>query len=111
MHYEMLKHSGELPIIGVNTFIDPKTMQSDYVPPKIEMARASREEKDQQLHSLDAFKERHSDQSGPALAKLKQTALSGKNIFAELMEASRVCSLYQMTEALYHVGGEYRRNL
>jgi methylmalonyl-CoA mutase len=111
MYYEHLKHSGELPIIGVNTFINPKTLASDYVPPKIELARASTEEKNHQLHSVEKFKETYSSQSQIEIDNLKKTALSGGNIFEALMSAARVCSLYQMSQALYEVGGQYRRNL
>ncbi len=111
LYYEKLKHTGELPIIGVNTFIDPETLKSDYVPPKIELARASYEEKDYQLKNCEDFKSEHSSEAKAQLKKLQQTVLSGGNIFEALMEASRACSLYQMTQALYEVGGQYRRNL
>ncbi len=111
MHYEMLKHTGELPIIGVNTFIDPKTLATDYTPPKIEMARASFEEKSQQLNDVRSYQTRHHADGNKALAQLKEAALTGQNIFGALMEAARHCSLFQMTEALYQVGGQYRRNL
>lgn len=111
MLYEHLKHSGELPIIGVNTFVNPKTLASDYVPPKIELARASYEEKQLQLDRVREFQERNRVLAEEALRDLKSAALRGENIFASLMRASRVCSLYQMTGALYEVGGQYRRNL
>jgi len=111
MYYEHLKHSGELPIIGVNTFINPKTLAADYVPPKIELARASKEEKDSQLHSVQKYQQANKDLADLELAKLKEAALSGKNIFEALMSAARHCSLYQMSQALYEVGGQYRRNL
>jgi len=111
MYYEHLKHSGELPIIGVNTFINPKTLVADYVPPKIELARASKEEKDSQLHSVQKYQQANKDLADLELAKLKEAALSGKNIFEALMNAARHCSLYQMSQALYEVGGQYRRNL
>lgn len=111
MYYEHLKHSGQFPIVGVNMFINPKTLAHDYVPPKIEMARASQEEKKHQLTSVQEFQKKHFAQSKIAIEELKKAALSGKNIFAELLKASRVCSLYQMSQALYEVGGQYRRNL
>lgn len=111
LYYEHLKHSGELPIIGVNQYIDPKTTAQDYVPPKIELARASYEEKDLQLNRVNKYKESNLAKSKQALDDLKKTALSGGNIFAALMLAARVCSLHQMTEALFEVGGQYRRNL
>ncbi len=111
LYYEHLKHSGELPIIGVNTFIDPKTMASDYVPPKIELARASYEEKKSQLDQVQLLQQTQIQKSKTALDNLKATAIRGENIFGELMEAARYCSLYQMTEALFEVGGQYRRNV
>jgi methylmalonyl-CoA mutase len=111
MHYEHLKHSGELPIIGVNTYVDPKTLAAGYVPPKIEMARASQAEKQHQLQNCEAFKKANSKDSQQALDELKLAALQGHNIFAALMKAARHCSLGQMSEALYEVGGQYRRNL
>jgi methylmalonyl-CoA mutase len=111
MLYEHLKHSGELPLIGVNTFIDPKTLGSDYVPQKIEMARASYAEKNQQLSNLQAYLERNKPLAERELATLRSAALRGDNVFAALMSAARVCSLYQMSKALYEVGGQYRRNL
>jgi methylmalonyl-CoA mutase len=111
MYYEHLKHSGELPIIGVNTFIDPATTAAGYVPAKIEMARASAEEKTQQLTNVRSYQKNHASDSKKALEELQQAALAKKNIFEALMKASRHCSLYQMTQALYEVGGQYRRNL
>ncbi|MBX2986356.1 MAG: cobalamin-dependent protein [Bdellovibrionaceae bacterium] len=111
LYYERLKHTGELPIIGVNTFIDPKTLASDYVPPKIELARASYEEKNQQLTNVRSYQKEHSSEGEQALTELKETALRNGNIFEALMKAARHCSLYQMSQALYEVGGQYRRNL
>lgn len=111
LYYETLKHSGELPIVGVNTFVDPKTLQSNFVPPKIEMARASQEEKRSQLSRVENFKKKYGKESELALDELKAAALGGQNIFAALMNASRVCTLGQMSQALYEVGGQYRRNL
>lgn len=111
LYYETLKHTGELPIVGVNTFVDPATLKSDYTPPKIEMARATAAEKKQQLDNVMSFQKQHAKESEAQLEKLKAACLRGDNIFAALMEAARVCSLFQMTEALYEVGGRYRRNL
>lgn len=111
MLYEHLKHSGELPIVGVNTFIDPKTLESSYVPPKIELARASYDEKNLCLQRVRESQRAHQAHSEEALKRLKEAALSGQNIFAALMQAARCCSLHQMTLALYEVGGQYRRNL
>lgn len=111
MYYEHLKHNGELPLIGVNTFVDPKTIAKGYVPPKIELARATPEEKDLCLKRTDKYKVDHSPETARELEKLKATALSGENIFEALMSASRHCTLYQMTQALFEVGGQYRRNI
>jgi methylmalonyl-CoA mutase len=90
LYYETLKHTGELPIIGVNTFVDPKTVASDYVPPKIELARASYEEKNQQLSNVRSYQQHHSVESAQQLEKLQMTVLRGGNVFEALLEASRV---------------------
>jgi isobutyryl-CoA mutase len=111
MLYEHLKHSGELPVVGVNTFINQKTLVEGYEPPKIELARASYEEKTQQLDRVNAYQADHSAEAAQELRKLKEAALAGDNVFGALMSAARVCSLFQMTQALYEVGGQYRRNL
>lgn len=111
MHYEHLKHSGDLPIVGVNQFIDPKTLEEGYVPEKIELARASQEEKNQQLDNLKSYQNGNSEMAKKELQALKEAALGGENIFAALMSAARYCSLHQMTQALFEVGGQYRRNL
>ncbi|MFD2368474.1 fused isobutyryl-CoA mutase/GTPase IcmF [Brevibacillus sp. GCM10020057] len=108
MYYEMKKHTGELPIIGVNTFINPNSSEEDY---EIELARATEEEKLQQIQNLRAFQERNRDEAGPALRRLQEVAMSGGNIFAELMETVKVASLGQISAALYEVGGQYRRNM
>ncbi len=111
MYYETLKHNGDMPIVGVNTFINPETQVDGYEPPKIELARASYEEKDYQLNNLLAYQKEHEKAASSALKGLKEAALSGENIFAALMEAARYCSLHQMTQTLFEAGGEYRRNL
>jgi methylmalonyl-CoA mutase len=111
MYYEHLKHSGELPIIGVNTFIDPKTLTQSYIPPKIEMARASVDEKNHQLNNLNSYINDNKITAEKEIINLKMAALAGQNIFEALLSASRHCSLYQMSQALYEVGGQYRRNL
>ena len=111
LYYEHLKHEGTFPIIGVNTFINPKTLASDYVPPKIELARASQEEKNYQLTQVTNFQKTHHTQADLEIKNLKRAALSGENIFEALLSAARHCSLYQMSQALYEVGGQYRRNL
>jgi methylmalonyl-CoA mutase len=110
LYYEALKHSGELPIIGVNTFRDPHA-SGGMLSEAVELARATEEEKQSQLARLADFKRRHAAESPQALARLQQAALSGENVFAELMNAVRSCSLGQITEALYAVGGKYRRNM
>lgn len=111
LYYETLKHNGELPVVGVNTFVDPKTLVDGYRPPKIELARASQEEKNQQLNNVQKWQNDHKPDADAAFKALKEAALSGENIFAALLKASRVLSLYQMSRALYEVGGQYRRNL
>ncbi|WP_391368322.1 fused isobutyryl-CoA mutase/GTPase IcmF [Lysinibacillus sp. KU-BSD001] len=110
MYYEHLKHSGELPIIGVNTYLNPNPA-SDEAIDSMEIARASKAEKDTQIVNLHAFQERNVAQIDQALNRLKQAAVTGGNIFAELMETVRVASLGQITQALYEVGGQYRRNM
>ncbi len=111
LYYETMKHDGTLPIIGVNTFIDPKTLQKDFVPVKIELARASFEEKKYQLDSVHEFQNSHKSEAEKDLELLKAAVLEGKNVFEALMKASRTCSLHQMTNSLFEVGGQYRRNL
>ena len=110
MYYEMLKHTGRLPIIGVNTFRDPDAGE-ELLSESIELARATEEEKQSQLNRLADFKKRHAQKAPTALQGLQNVALSGGNIFAELMDTVRVCSLGQITRALYDVGGKYRRNM
>jgi methylmalonyl-CoA mutase len=110
MYYEELKHSGEYPIIGVNTFRNPDT-DVDEEAATLELVRASDEIKQDQLRRLDDFKKRHQDEAPAALARLKKVALEGGNIFAELINTVRCCSLGQITIALYEVGGQYRRNM
>ncbi len=111
LYYEGLKHSGELPIIGVNTYLDPATVAESWEPESVELRRASPTEKDAQLESVRAFQQAHADDSEAALARLQQVAMSGGNLFEELMNTVRVATLGQITGALYAVGGEYRRNL
>jgi len=110
IYYETLKHTGAMPIIGVNTFRDPDA-HDDELSESVELARATEEEKESQLNRLADFQARHADQSPAALERLQQAALAGDNIFAELMEAVKTCSLGQITGALYDVGGKYRRNM
>lgn len=108
MYYEMKKHTGELPIIGVNTYLNPNPQSDDDIN-AMEIARATTEEKETQIANLRAFQERNA--SDEALAQLKHVAKSGGNIFEELMETVKVASLGQITTALYEVGGQYRRNM
>jgi methylmalonyl-CoA mutase len=107
MLYETRKHDGSLPIIGVNTFRSDK----EPVPQKLELARGTEEEKRSQLERLRAFHERHRDEAPAALARLREAAMSDENAFEVLMDAARVCSLGQITEALFEAGGQYRRNV
>ncbi len=108
MHYETLKHNGELPIIGVNTFLDPKG--SPTIVPG-EVIRSTDEEKRRAVQYKDAFRQRYATESERALQALQQTALQNGNVFESLMEAAKTCTLGQMTQALYEVGGQYRRNM
>ena len=108
LHYEMLKHTGEYPIIGVNTFRNP---HGEPVPEHIELARSTDEEKQSQLSRLAAFHERHAAQSPAMLQRLQQAVIDNKNVFEVLMDAVRVCSLGQITSALFEVGGQYRRSM
>jgi len=107
--YETLKHSGELPLVGVNTFLDPRsTGGPDAIP---ELIRSSKEEKKLQVEQIRAFHARHQASSDAALMKLRKTALEGGNLFGELMETVKTCSLGQISRALFDVGGRYRRSM
>jgi methylmalonyl-CoA mutase len=106
--YEHKKHDGSLPIIGVNTFRNPN---GDTVPQALLLARSTEEEKQSQLKRLADFHARHKDQAPQVLAALQEAAINDENVFAQLMEAARVCSLGQITEALFEVGGQYRRSM
>jgi methylmalonyl-CoA mutase len=108
MHYEMLKHSGEYPVIGVNTFRNPN---GDPIPEKLELARSTEEEKRSQLERLAQFHTRHATQSGAMLERLRRTVMEDGNVFEVLMDAVRVCSLGQITRTLFEVGGQYRRSM
>lgn len=108
MHYEHMKHTGELPLVGVNTFLS-KNGSPTILPS--EVIRSTTEEKENQINTLKAFRERHAGKSEEMLRRLQTTALKNENIFAELMETVRYCSLGQITHALYAVGGKYRRNM
>ena len=108
MHYEMLKHTGELPIIGVNTFRNP---HGDTVQDKLELARSTDEEKQSQLKRLNDFHTTHAAESAAMLKRLQNAVIDSANVFDVLMDAVRVCSLGQITNALFEVGGQYRRNM
>jgi methylmalonyl-CoA mutase len=108
MTYEMLKHTGELPIIGVNTFRNP---HGDTVMEKLELARSTEEEKQSQLKRLADFHARHAAEAPAQLQRLQRAVIENRNVFAVLMDAVRVCSLGQITTALFEVGGQYRRNM
>ncbi|NMM11387.1 MAG: methylmalonyl-CoA mutase [Polaromonas sp.] len=108
MHYEMLKHTGELPIIGVNTFRNP---HGDAVQDKLELARSTDEEKQSQLNRLQSFHALHANEAPVQLKRLQQAVIDNQNVFEVLMDAVRVCSLGQITNALFEVGGQYRRNM
>ncbi|MEY2800771.1 MAG: hypothetical protein RL513_355, partial [Pseudomonadota bacterium] len=108
MHYEMLKHTGEHPIIGVNTFRNP---HGDPVPEHIELARSTEDEKQGQLQRLQDFHARHAGEAPAMLARLQRAVIDNANVFEVLMDAVRVCSLGQITNALFEVGGQYRRNM
>ena len=113
LHYELKKDSGEIPVVGVNCFLDPdEEGKGTAALPEIELARATGEEKQEQIRRLAAFQEKHRDEAFAALSKLRQVALTeGGNVFEELMRTVRVASLGQVTNALYEAGGRYRRAL
>ncbi len=107
MYYEHKKHDGSLPIIGVNTFLGDES-EPDI---ELELARSTEAEKQSQLERLRSFKEEHAAMSEQALERLKQAARNNENVFAELMNAVRYCSLGQITDTFFEVGGQYRRNM
>ena len=109
MYYEYLKMNGNLPIIGVNTFLNPN--RGDNILEVNELIRATPEEKKMQIRRLRDFQKRHESMSEQYLSKLQNVAVSGGNIFGELLDTVQYCSLGQISNALYQVGGEYRRNL
>jgi len=108
LYYEHRKHEGSYPIVGVNTFRNPR---GDAVPQKLELIRSTEEEKQSQLSRLRDFHRRHSSASLQMLERLKQAVIKNDNVFAVLMDAARVCSLGQITHALFEVGGQYRRSM
>jgi methylmalonyl-CoA mutase len=106
--YEHKKHDGSYPIVGVNTFRNP---HGESVPQKLELIRSSEEEKQSQLKRLRDFQSRNNEKSSEMLDRLRQAVIRDENVFAVLMDAVRVCSLGQITHALFEVGGQYRRNM
>jgi methylmalonyl-CoA mutase len=108
LYYETLKHTGEFPIIGVNTFLSSKG--SPTVVP-LEVIRSTEEEKQQQIQNVEALYQRSKDQAQASLKSLQQAAIRNENLFEQLMECVKYCSLGQITNALYQVGGQYRRNM
>src|SRR5690606_40937503 len=108
LYYETLKHNGDFPIIGVNTFLSSKG--SPTVLPA-EVIRATEEEKQIQIHTLENLHKMFDDSAISAIDKIKTAAIHNENIFEGLMEATKVCSLGQITDALFEVGGQYRRNM
>jgi methylmalonyl-CoA mutase len=108
LYYETLKHTGEYPIIGVNTYLNSNG--SPTVLPK-EVIRATQEEKEYQIEMLGNLHAKNADKIEEQLAIVSEAAIQNQNIFAELMEASKYCSLGQITNALFKVGGQYRRNM
>ena len=108
LYYETLKHTGEYPIVGVNTFLSKKG--SPTILPA-EVIRSTTQEKELQITTLESFKQRHKDKSAAMLKQLQQAAVNNGNLFQELMETVKYCSLGEITNALYSVGGQYRRNM
>jgi methylmalonyl-CoA mutase len=108
MHYEHKKHDGSYPLVGVNTFRNP---HGEAVPQKIELIRSSEAEKQGQLKRLREFQKRHGKEAPAMLERLRQAVIDDENVFAVLMDAVRVCSLGQITHALFEVGGQYRRSM
>jgi len=108
LEYETRKHSGELPIVGVNTFLNPEAGEGVV---QTDLIRSSNAEKDSQVEQVQHQYARHASRSDAALAKLQDKALANGNVFEELMEATKVCTLGQLSHALYEIGGQYRRSM
>jgi methylmalonyl-CoA mutase len=108
MYYEHKKHDGSYPIIGVNAFRNP---HGDATPAKLELIRSSDDEKRSQLKRLRDFQDRNAQAAPAMLERLRRAVVSDENVFAVLMDAVRVCSLGQITHALFDVGGQYRRSM
>lgn len=108
LYYETLKHTGDLPIMGVNTFLNPQPPETNA---EIELARSTDEEKNLQINDLENFHKFHAAEHDSMMGRLSDTALNNGNLFEDLMEAVQVCSLGQITQHLYQLGGQYRRNM
>ena len=108
MHYEMLKHTGEYAIVGVNTLRNP---QGDATPKALELARFTEAEKQSQLERLAEFQARHAQAAPAMLSRLQEAVIDNRNVFEVLIDAVRGCSLGQITNALFGVGGQYRRSM
>ena len=108
LYYEHKKHDGSYPIVGVNTFRNP---HGDAVPAKLELIRSTEEEKQSQLKRLRDFHKKHAKDAPAMLERLRQAVIRDENVFEVLVEAVRVCSLGQITHALFEVGGQYRRSM
>jgi len=108
LFYEHKKHDGSLPIIGVNTFLNPKQSDQGF---EIELARSTEQEKQSQLKRLHDFQSANAEAAEAALRRVQQAAINDDNVFAQLVDAVQYCSLGQLTEALFEVGGKYRRNM
>ncbi|MBV8496998.1 MAG: methylmalonyl-CoA mutase, partial [Gammaproteobacteria bacterium] len=109
LYYETKKHDGSLPIVGVNTFLSDADAGEAHR--EAQLIRSTEEEKQAQVTAVRAFQSRNAARAPGALARLQQSAVNGGNVFAELMECVKVCSLGQISHALYRVGGQYRRNM
>jgi methylmalonyl-CoA mutase len=108
LYYEHKKHDGSYPLVGVNTFRNP---HGEAVPQKIELIRSTEDEKQSQLKRLRAFHKKNEKESTAMLERLQQAVIRDENVFAVLMDAVRVCSLGEITHALFEVGGQYRRSM
>ena len=109
MLYEHRKHTGELPVIGVNTYLAENS--ENLIPKNVELRRATDEEKHEQIDNVAGLQERNAERIAASLAELQRVALTGGNTFAQMMETARYASLGQISSALYKVGGQYRRSM
>jgi methylmalonyl-CoA mutase len=109
LYYETKKHDGSLPLVGINTFLSKADASEEHK--GAELIRSTEEEKQDQVAAVRAFQARNADRTAAALKQLQAVAASGGNVFEQLMEAVKCCSLGQISRALYQVGGQYRRNM